>query len=72
MATFYMTLGSGQPHFPGYFTCEADTEVGARMMTHRALNGRWCSTYDSLDSVHPMDKIFRGTIDELGVHLEQQ
>lgn len=69
-AKYYMTLGSGQPHYPGYFVCEAESEVGARMMTNRALNGRWCGTYESLDQVHPNDRVCRGTIDELGAHHE--
>lgn len=67
---YYMTLGSGQPHYPGYFICEAESKVSARMMTHRALNGKWCGIYESLDQVHPDDRIYRGTIDEFGVYHE--
>jgi hypothetical protein len=67
---FYMTLGSGQQYYPGYFECEAESEAGARMMTHRALNGRWCGTYESLEDLHPLDRIYRGTIDEYGAHCE--
>ena len=59
---FYMTLGDGQPYYPGYFICYADDEYEASIMTSNALNGRWCGTYYSLDKLHPDDRILRGTI----------
>lgn len=59
---FYMTLGSGQPYYPGYFTCIADNELEARQLTHQLLDGRWCGTYDSFDKVHELDRIPRGII----------
>ena len=62
MNLFYMTVGSGQPYYPGYFVAHAVNENDARQMTYKALNGRWCSTYDSLDKVHPLDRIYRGDI----------
>jgi hypothetical protein len=68
MTTFYMTLGSGQPYYPGYFLCIAEDENIARIQTSHALNGRWCSTYESLEDVHPYNRIYRGYIDINGVH----
>jgi hypothetical protein len=62
ISKYYMTLGSGQPYYPGYFECEAENEQTARLMTSHALKGRWCGTHRSLDEVHPLDRIFRGTI----------
>jgi hypothetical protein len=59
---FYMTLGSGQPYYPGYFVCIADNELEARQLTSAVLNSRWCGTYDALDKVHPMDRLQRGYI----------
>jgi hypothetical protein len=59
---FYMTLGDGQPYYPGYFVCIADNELEARQLTSDCLNNRWCGTYDSLDKVHPLDRLQRGYI----------
>ena len=62
-----MTLGSGQPYYPGYFICEAEDEGYARRLTSKALNNRWCSTYEIFEELHPMDRIYRGTITENGI-----
>jgi hypothetical protein len=59
---FYMTLGSGQPYYPGYFVCIADDELEARRLVSRYLNNRGCSIYDNLSKVHPADSIQRGYI----------
>jgi hypothetical protein len=59
---FYMTLGSGQPHYPGYFVCIADNELEARQLTSHCLNNRWCSTYHNFSDVNKMDRIQRGYI----------
>ncbi|MCX5637111.1 MAG: hypothetical protein NTX52_05395 [Planctomycetota bacterium] len=59
---FYMTLGSGQPYYPGYFVCIADNENEARQLTSEALNNRWCGTYDTLDQIHPNNRIQWGYI----------
>lgn len=67
MSKFYMTLGRGQPLYPGYFICEADNESHASKLTYETLDGRWCNTYLTLDDVHPMDRIYRGTITEQGI-----
>jgi hypothetical protein len=66
---FYMTLGSGQPHYPGYFIAIAANEYSARLLTSNALNERWCSTYEEFDEIHPMDRIYRGEITENGIVL---
>ena len=65
---FYMTLGQGQPYYPGYFVCEANDEYEAMRMTAKALNGRWCSTHDRLETVHHLDRIYRGVITEEGIN----
>ena len=62
METFYMTLGEGQPYYPGYFKCIAKDEYDARELTYDALEGRWCGTYDALIKVHASDRIYRGYI----------
>jgi hypothetical protein len=59
---FYMTLGDGQPYYPGYFVCIADDENEARQLTSDCLDNRWCGTYESLSQVHPMDRLQRGYI----------
>lgn len=63
-----MTLGSGQPYFPGYFVCSAKDEIEARGLTSKALNNRWCGTHRTIDEVHRLDRIYRGYIDENGIH----
>jgi len=62
MNTYYITVAEDQPHGPGYFTVNAEDEWQARELTHKALNGRWRSTYDRFEDVHPLDRIFRGNI----------
>jgi len=64
MKNFYMTLGSGQPYYPGYFICEAENESKARELTSKTLNNQWCGTYYSLEEVYPNDRVYRGTIKE--------
>jgi hypothetical protein len=59
---FYMTLGSGQPHYPGYFVCIADNELEARQLTSDVLNNRWCGTYHNFSDLHKLDRIQRGYI----------
>lgn len=65
---FYMTLGTDQPYYPGYFICYAKDENTARLYTSSALNGRWCGTYDLLDKVHPNDRNLRGIITQNGIY----
>jgi hypothetical protein len=62
MKKFYMTLGLGQRHFPGYFVVKTDDEHQARLATSKALNRCWCGTYEELEDVHPADRIYRGEI----------
>ena len=57
-----MTLGSDQPHYPGYFTCIADNEIEARKLTSKYLNNKWCGTYESLGEINILDRIPRGLI----------
>lgn len=59
---FYMTLGIGQPYYPGYFEVDTENENQARAVTAKALNRRWCGTYEKLEDVHPWNKICRGEI----------
>jgi hypothetical protein len=61
---FYMTLGSGQPHYPGYFVCIANDEAEARKLTSIVLNNRWCGTYHNFSDLHKLDRIQRGYITE--------
>jgi hypothetical protein len=68
MDTYYMTLGSGQPYYPGYFECIAHNENEARHLTSEVLKGRWCGTYLSLREVNPKDRIYRGYINADGLH----
>ena len=70
MNTYYMTLGSGQPFYPGYFECIARDENEARHLTSEVLKGRWCSTYLALREVHPQDRIYRGYIKLDGLNLD--
>lgn len=64
---FYMTLGADQPHYPGYFIAIAKDEAEARLNTSNFLNGRWCGTYRTFEEVHPIERIFRGTITADGI-----
>lgn len=57
-----MTLGNGQPGFPGYYVCFAENESEARMKTNKELNGRWCGMYECLEDIHPFDRIYLGDI----------
>ena len=67
---FYMTLGSGQPYYPGYFIAYARDEAEARFLTSKALNNRWCSTYEKFEDIHPLDRIYRGGILESGLEVK--
>ena len=59
---FYITPGSGQPYYPGYFVCIADDVIMACNLATTVLNSRWCGIYESLDKIHPFDRIQRGYI----------
>ena len=69
MTSHYVTLGSGQPYYPGYFECRTDDKSTARDMANKALNGRWCSIYETLEDIHQADENYRGYIDVGGLNV---
>ena len=69
MKEFYITLRCGQPYYPGYFIVHAENELSARAMAFKHLNGKWCSTYEKMEDVHPLDRIYRGDIYERSLEL---
>lgn len=62
MKTYFVTLGFGQPFSPGYFEVKAETENEARVIANERLDRRWCGIYFSLDEVHELDRVYRGTL----------
>lgn len=64
--TFYGTFGTGQPGFPGYYKIHVVglSQDAARGVAHyrmaTATDNRWCRVYDSLDDLHPGDRVYRG------------
>ena len=70
MNQYFMTLGSGQPYYPGYFIAYARDENEARFLTSKALNNLWCGTYEKFEDLHPFDRIYRGDILESGLVIK--
>jgi hypothetical protein len=70
METFYITLGSGQPFFPGFFAVIARNHNEASKLAEKFLNGHWCGLYESRDQLHELDNVYRGTIDFDGIVLD--
>lgn len=67
MKKYYITLGSGHPYYPGYFESIGSDENEARHWAFIYLDNRYCTSYTSLDDIHPLDRIYRGTLTEAGI-----
>lgn len=55
----FCTYGSGQPGHPGYVRVEGPDYGACRNAMYDYSNGRFAFDYDSLDKIHPLDKIER-------------
>lgn len=59
---FYVTIGTGQPYFPGYFAIHTSDVCTARLLARQFLNNRYCTVYKCFESLHELDSIKRGDI----------
>ena len=61
MKEFYATLGTAHGGL-GYVRIEAETELKARELIYACLEGRWCTTYRDLESLHVLDRHHKASI----------
>ena len=62
MNQYYMTLAKSHGG-PGYILVNADDISKAREKMFSQYGDKWSFSYNSLDEVHPNDRIFLGEIE---------
>lgn len=66
MNTYYITVRSGQPFYPGYFKVTAENETKAKASLTKVLGYNWCQLYYPMEDLLIVDSIKRGSITASG------
>ena len=57
---FFITTSANQPTGAGYFEVHEDDSEKARKLVFELIGPQWAFMYNSLEDVHPLDRIKLG------------
>ena len=61
--TYYATTAFNHPNGAGYWEVKASSRGQAREAASEALDNKYCSLYDMLEDIHPLDRTRHGLIE---------